>query len=98
MREEGVCVWRRESEALKGRGEKRARRLEGGAIRVRSEERRRACLSECVRACVCMCVCVSAMRGEGVCVWRRECEARKGLFEAIRKRGAERARRVEEMG
>ena len=62
MRREGVCVWRRECEAWKGRGEERARRLEGGAIRGRGVERRRACLCECVIACVhaCMraCVCV----------------------------------------
>ena len=50
MREEGVCVWRRECEAWKGRGEARARRLDGGAIRGLGEERRGACLSECVLA------------------------------------------------
>ena len=69
MRGEGVCVMRRECEAWKGRGEEMARRKEGGAIREREKKRRRACLCECVRACV------TTMRGEGACVWRRECEA-----------------------
>jgi len=79
MRGEGVCIWRvecearrGESEAWKGRGEKRTKRLEGGARRGH------------VRACAC--VCVSAMRGESVCFWRREYEARWVK---------ERARRVE---
>ena len=58
MRGEGVCVWRRESEAWIGRGEEKARRSDGGAIRGRCEKMKKACLCECVHACVCVCECV----------------------------------------
>ena len=77
MRGEGACVWRRECEALKGRGEEKARRLDGGAIRGRVEERRKACLCECVRACVCVCVRVCVRCEERACVYCED-SARRG--------------------
>ena len=42
-----------------------------------------------------VCVCVSAMRGEGVCIWRVECEARRGESEAWKGRGEKRTKRLE---
>jgi len=75
------CDARRDLVFLAGRVRCEVGRGEGKASREQGEER------------ACACACVSAMRGQGVCVWRGEFEAWHGEFETWKGRGEERAKR-----